>query len=85
LEGDVEPETLCGRAENVFDTAARGQKGQTVGHSRPPGGFAKHAMNSSQLQIKGEADALKRLPAETEAELNAWLPAILDRAFKGQL
>lgn len=42
-------------------------------------------MNSSQLQIKGEADALKRLPAETEAELNAWLPAILDRAFKGQL
>jgi hypothetical protein len=28
---------------------------------------------------------LKRLRAETAAELNALLPAILDRAFKGEL
>jgi type I restriction enzyme S subunit len=32
-----------------------------------------------------EMDALKRLPAETAAELDALLPAILDRAFKGEL
>jgi type I restriction enzyme, S subunit len=30
-------------------------------------------------------NALKRLQAETAAELNALLPAILDRAFKGEL
>ena len=31
-----------------------------------------------------EVDALKRLQAETAAELDALLPAILDRAFKGE-
>ena len=32
-----------------------------------------------------QVDALKRLQAETTAELDALLPAILDRAFKGEL
>ena len=32
-----------------------------------------------------EVDALRRLQAETGAELAALLPAILDRAFKGEL
>ena len=32
--------------------------------------------------LPAEVDALKRLPAETAAELDALLPAILDRAFK---
>jgi len=41
-------------------------------------------------QKRGEAlfaqmDALKRLQAETAAELDALLPAILDKAFKGEL
>ena len=35
------------------------------------------------LQV--EVDGLKRLQAETAAELDALLPAILDRAFKGEL
>jgi hypothetical protein len=30
-------------------------------------------------------DALKHLQAESAAELDAWLPAILDCAFKGEL
>jgi hypothetical protein len=30
-------------------------------------------------------DALKRLQAETSAELDALLPSILDRAFSGML
>lgn len=30
-------------------------------------------------------DALKQLQAETTAELAALLPALLDRAFKGEL
>jgi len=35
--------------------------------------------------LQAEVDALKRLQAETSAELDALLPAILDRAFKGEL
>ncbi len=35
--------------------------------------------------LQAEVDALKRLQAETAAELGALLPAILDRAFKGEL
>jgi len=34
---------------------------------------------------QAEVDALKRLPAETAAELDALLPALLDCAFKGEL
>ena len=32
--------------------------------------------------LQAEVDALKRLQAETAAESDALLPAILDRAFK---
>lgn len=35
--------------------------------------------------LQAEVDALKSLQAETGAELDALLPAILDRAFKGEL
>lgn len=35
--------------------------------------------------LQAEVGALKRLQAETAAELDALLPAILDRAFKGEL
>jgi type I restriction enzyme S subunit len=35
--------------------------------------------------LQTEVDALKRLQAETAVELDALLPAILDRAFKGEL
>jgi type I restriction enzyme S subunit len=35
--------------------------------------------------LQAKVDVLKRLQAETAAELDALLPAILDRAFKGEL
>ena len=35
--------------------------------------------------LQAEVDALKHLQAETAAELDAFLPALLDCAFKGQL
>jgi type I restriction enzyme S subunit len=35
--------------------------------------------------LQAEVDALKRLQAETGQKLDALLPAILDRAFKGEL
>ena len=36
-------------------------------------------------QVKAKVDALKRLQAETAAEIDALLPSILDKAFKGEL
>ena len=38
-----------------------------------------------QRRIVAEVDAPRRLQAETAAELDALLPAILDKAFKGKL
>jgi type I restriction enzyme S subunit len=35
--------------------------------------------------LQAEMDALKRVQAETATELDALLPAILDRAFEGEL
>ena len=35
--------------------------------------------------LQTNVDALKGLHAETSAELDALLPSILDRAFKGEL
>jgi len=35
--------------------------------------------------LQTEVDALKGLQAETAAELDALLPSILDKAFKGEL
>jgi type I restriction enzyme S subunit len=35
--------------------------------------------------LQAEVDALKRLQVETAAELDALLPTLPDRAFKGEL
>jgi type I restriction enzyme S subunit len=35
--------------------------------------------------VKGKIDSLKALQAQTQAELDALLPSILDKAFKGEL
>lgn len=35
--------------------------------------------------LQAKVDALKRLQTETASELNAMLPSVLDRAFKGEL
>jgi type I restriction enzyme S subunit len=36
-------------------------------------------------KVRAQVDVLKRLQAETAAELAALLPSILDKAFKGEL
>jgi type I restriction enzyme, S subunit len=43
------------------------------------------AWQNRLAEVQTEVDALKRLQAETAAELEALLPAILDRPFKGEL
>jgi type I restriction enzyme S subunit len=35
--------------------------------------------------VRAQVNALKRLQAETAAELEALVPAVLDRAFRGEL
>jgi type I restriction enzyme S subunit len=42
-------------------------------------------MNVFTRWMQAEVDALKREQTATAAELDALLPAILDRAFKGEL
>jgi type I restriction enzyme S subunit len=36
-------------------------------------------------ELQAKVDALRRLQAETGAEMDALLPAVLDKAFKGEL
>ena len=45
----------------------------------------QHRIVAELDALQAEVDALKRLQAESAAELDALLPAILDRAFKGEL
>ncbi len=49
----------------------------------PPSEQRRIVAHLDDLQAK--VDALKRLQAETAAELDALLPSILDKAFKGEL
>jgi type I restriction enzyme S subunit len=52
----------------------------------PPFALAEQCRIVAELDaLQTEVDALTRLQAETAAELDALLPAILDRAFKGEL
>lgn len=43
------------------------------------------AWQNRLVEVQAEVDAFKRLQAETATELDALLPAILDKAFKGEL
>ncbi len=45
----------------------------------------QHRIVAELDALQEKVDALKRLQAETTAELDALLPSILDRAFKGEL
>jgi len=45
----------------------------------------QHRIVAELDALQAEVDSLKRLQAETAVELDALLPAILDKAFKGEL
>jgi type I restriction enzyme S subunit len=52
----------------------------------PPLELAEQRRIVAELDaLQSEVDALKRLQAETAVELDALLPAVLDKAFKGEL
>jgi type I restriction enzyme S subunit len=83
------------QSRSVADTIQSATKGSTfkeitLGRLRaipiplPP--LAEQRRIVAELDaLQAEVDALKRLQAETAAKLDALLPAILDRAFKGEL
>ncbi len=45
----------------------------------------QHSILAYIDSLRGKVDALRRLQAETGAEMDALMPAVLDRAFKGEL
>jgi len=45
----------------------------------------KHRIVAYLGNLQAKVEALKRLQAETATELDALLPSILDKAFKGEL
>jgi type I restriction enzyme, S subunit len=78
---------------HVWKAVAAGSKGLGGRRQRvqPPQVLAHElwlppiAWQNRLAEVQTEVDALKRLQAETATELDALLPAILDRAFKGEL
>jgi hypothetical protein len=71
LGGDLESRTVCRPEETIFRAEIWRAESQTDGHPRPACGGAEHEMNAKQNMELAELDAL--------------LPTILDRAFKGEL
>ena len=81
------------RTPSVWPEIAGASTGTNVRRRRlNPNDFLSHKMPlpSRWIQerlcaVRTKMDALNRLQTETAAELDALLPSILDRAFKGQL
>jgi type I restriction enzyme S subunit len=81
------------RSPNIWPSLSGASTGTNVRRKRlNPTDFLNYQFPlppmKSQLvlrSVRGKVDELKRLQAESAAELDALLPAILDRAFKGEL
>lgn len=91
----VLPETLdvYFRSPKVWPTLANAGTGTNIRRRRiNPSDFLAYqfplpSMKTQQklCMVKAKVDTLKRLQAETATELDALLPAVLDRAFRGEL
>jgi type I restriction enzyme, S subunit len=94
-ESRVYPEVLdvYFRTPSVWPDLAGVSTGTNVRRRRlNPSDFLNYQMPLPPLpvqqklrQVKGRADSIKKLQAETVAELAALLPSILDKAFNGEL
>jgi type I restriction enzyme, S subunit len=94
-ESRVYPEVLdvYFRTPSVWPALAGVSTGTNVRRRRlNPSDFLNYQMPLPPLpvqqklrQVKGRADSIKKLQAETVAELAALLPSILDKAFNGEL
>lgn len=74
--------TVAVGSKGLGDRRQRVQSAQVLAHEiwLPP-----ISWQNQLTEVQNEVDALKRLQTESAAELDALLPAILDRAFKGEL
>ena len=94
-QSQVLPETLdvYFRTPSVWPLLAEISTGTNVRRRRlHPSSFLRFEMPLPKLdtqlklrEVKRRVDALKKLQAETAAELDALLPSILDRALRGEL
>ena len=94
-ESRVCPEVLdiYFRTPSVWPALAGVSTGTNVRRRRlNPSDFLDYKMPLPSLpvqqrlrQVKGRTDSMKKLQAETAAELAALLPSILDKAFKGEM
>ena len=81
------------KSPSVWKEIAAGSKGLGDRRQRvQPDKILSHAVWLPPLewqdcvaQMQAHVDAIKKLQAETAAELDAMLPSILDKAFKGEL
>lgn len=81
------------RTPSVWSDISEASTGTNIRRRRlNPKGFLEYEMplpsKETQILIRKvytEVDRLKELQAETAAELDALLPSVLDRAFKGEL
>jgi type I restriction enzyme S subunit len=74
--------SVAAGSKGLGDRRLRVQPAQLLSHELwiPPVSWQNRL-----AEVQSEVDALKRLQTETAAELDALVPAILDRAFKGEL
>src|SRR5437773_11909705 len=79
------PEGLHEVGEASPGSADRNRTLSAKGFMRIPIPVPKYVEQLRFDALCREVDALKRLQVETAAELDALLPALLDRAFKGEL
>jgi hypothetical protein len=83
---DADPfDLLCRLASSPagLDEAAR--RRVLTRRQRVPSLLEQRQIVAELDALQAEVDALKRPQAETAVELDALLPAVLDRAFKGEL
>jgi type I restriction enzyme, S subunit len=77
-------EELLGQGTGTAIPGLNGEKLRNLSLPKVP--LSEQRRVVSELDaLQAQASALKRLQAETAVELDALLPAILDRAFKGEL
>jgi type I restriction enzyme S subunit len=73
-------------ASGTSPTMKNISKEKVLGLLLPPHPLPEQRRIVAELDaLQAEVDTVQRLQAETAAELDALLPAVLDRAFKGEL
>ena len=82
--------SVSGRQRAVAASVGSAQKHYNVGALRQtlipiPPSDEQHRIVAYLDDVQARAGALRRVQAETAAELDALLPSILDKAFKGEL